>query len=156
MFAMAGGIAVALVLMAADYQRDEVGRLRWLAGCWELRSGPRLVEERWTTPRGGLMLGASRTSRNDSIVEFEQVRIETRPEGIFYVASPSRQATAEFRATAVLDSAVTFENPQHDFPKKIMYRRAGADSIVASIEGPRGGQTRTIAYPFRRVSCDAA
>ena len=120
-----------------------------------MRAGNRLVEERWTTPRGGLLLGTSRTSRNDSIVEFEQIRIETRRDGIFYVASPSRQATTEFKASLVLDSAVAFENPEHDFPKKIMYRKAGADSIVASIEGPRGGQTRRIAYPYRRVRCDA-
>ena len=102
------------------------------------------------------MLGTSRTSRNDSIIEFEQVRIETRPSGVFYVASPSRQATTEFKATSILDSTVVFENPGHDFPTKIMYRKASADSIVAGIEGQRGGQTRTISFPYRRVSCDAA
>ncbi len=152
--AAAASITVGATLLAAQDPQD-AGRLRWMTGCWELRAGNRLVEERWTTPRGGLLLGTSRTSRNDSIIEFEQVRIETRPSGIFYVASPSRQATAEFKASSVLDSAVTFENPEHDFPKKIMYRKAGTDSMVARIEGPRGGQTRAIAYPYRRVSCDA-
>jgi hypothetical protein len=150
--------AVALAIAAAALSAQEpagVARLKWMTGCWELRSGTRLIEERWTSPRGGLLLGTSRTSRSDSIVEFEQIRIETRSDGIFYVASPSRQATAEFKASSVLDSAVVFENPAHDFPKKISYRKAGADSIIASIEGPRGGQTRTIAYPYRRVSCDA-
>ena len=101
------------------------------------------------------MLGTSRTSRNDSIVEFEQIRIETRSDGVYYVASPSRQATTAFRASVPLDSAVIFENPEHDFPKKVAYRKAGPDSLIASIEGPRGGQTRTITYPFRRVSCDS-
>jgi hypothetical protein len=156
LFTIIGGFAMASAMVAARPQRDDLNRLRWLSGCWELRSGSRLVEERWTPPRGGLMLGMSRTSRNDSIIEFEQVRIETRPAGVFYVASPSRQATAEFRASALLDSAVTFENPEHNFPKLIMYRRVGRDSVVASIAGPRGGQTGTITYPFRRVSCDSA
>ena len=146
----------ALALPAGSQsQQGSTETLRWLSGCWERRSGARLIEERWTTPRGGLMLGTSRTSRNDSIVEYEQVRIETRDGRVYYVASPSRQATTEFAATALLDSTAVFENPAHDFPKKIVYRRLGADSIVASIEGPRGGQTRTISYPYRRVSCDA-
>ena len=101
------------------------------------------------------MLGTSRTSRNDSIVEYEQVRIETCAGRVYYVASPSRQATTEFTATSLLDSIAVFENPEHDFPKKVIYRRLGSDSIVASIEGPRGGQTRTISFPYRRVSCDA-
>jgi hypothetical protein len=148
-------IAVAIASLAARPQQGATDLPRWLSGCWELRSGPRLIEERWTTPRGGLMLGTSRTSRNDSIVEYEQVRIETRPGRVYYVASPSRQATAEFAATSLLDSIAVFENPQHDFPKRITYRKVSPDSIVASIEGPRGGQTRTISFPYRRVSCDA-
>jgi hypothetical protein len=99
------------------------------------------------------MLGMSRTARNDTIVEFEQIRIESRTAGIFFVASPSRQATAEFKATSFTESAITFENPEHDFPKKISYRRQGADSLIASVEGPRSGQTRTISFPYRRVTC---
>lgn len=149
------GAMMATAALAAQVQRPDAARLRWLAGCWEMKSGARLIEERWTSPRGGLMLGTSRTSRRDSIIEFEQIRIETRPAGVFFVASPSRQATTEFMATLLLDSLAVFENPEHDFPTKISYRKAGADSIVASIEGPRGGQTRTIAFPYRRVSCDA-
>jgi len=104
-------------------------------------------------PRGGVMLGMSRTVRNDSLIEFEHVRIERRGADLYYVASPARQATAEFKATAMTDSSITFENPAHDFPRKIVYRRQGADSLVASIEGPRGGTTRTIAFPYRRVGC---
>lgn len=50
-------------------------------------------------------------------------------------------------------SSVVFENPEHDFPKKIFYRRQGPDSLVAGIEGPRGGLTRTINYPYRRIRC---
>jgi len=145
-------VAIAAASRVESVQRD-VDRLAWLSGCWELRSGSRLVEEQWMVPRGGLMLGISRTTRNDSIVEFEHVRIETRPAGVFYVALPSRQAMAEFKAASIGDSSAIFENPVHDFPKRIMYRRANADSIVASIEGPRGGQTRTITYPYRRVAC---
>jgi hypothetical protein len=134
-------------------QGKDLSRVSWLSGCWELRAGARRVEEQWMVPRGSVMLGMSRTARNDSIVEFEQVRIESRPGGVYYVASPSRQATAEFKASAIADSAITFENPDHDFPKKIIYRRHGPDSLIASVEGPRGGQTRTIAFPYRRVSC---
>jgi len=148
-------VVVAIASLGAKAQQGSTELPRWLSGCWELRSGARLIEERWTTPRGGLMLGTSRTSRNDSIVEYEQVRIETRAGRVYYVASPSRQATTEFTATSLLDSIAVFENPEHDFPKKVIYRRLSSDSIVASIEGPRGGQTRTISFPYRRVSCDA-
>ena len=157
------GIVIAIAVSAAwparefsahaSRQSQDIAALAWLAGCWELRSGARIVEEQWTSPRGGLMLGASRAVRNDSLIEFEQVRIEQRGTDLFYVASPSRQATAEFKATSADASSVVFENPAHDFPKKIFYRRQGADSLVAGIEGPRAGATRTINYPYKRVRC---
>jgi uncharacterized protein DUF6265 len=53
----------------------------------------------------------------------------------------------------VSDSAVTFENPSHDFPQRIIYRRRGADSLLARVEGMRGGQLRGSDYPYRRVAC---
>jgi hypothetical protein len=54
---------------------------------------------------------------------------------------------------AVSDSAVTFEHPTHDFPQRVIYRRRGADSLLARVEGMRGGQLRGSDYPYRRVSC---
>ncbi len=62
-------------------------------------------------------------------------------------------AAAEFTSTAVSDSAVTFENPAHDFPQRIIYRRRGADSLIARVEGMRGGHLRGRDFAHRRVPC---
>lgn len=148
-----GAIALTLLASSEMNRAPSVEDLKWLAGCWELRNGERLTEEHWMAPRGGVMLGMSRTVRGQALVEFEQVRIETRGAELYYVASPARQATAEFKATHTSADQVTFENPAHDFPTKIAYRRQGADSLIASIEGQRGGRTRTIEYPYRRATC---
>ena len=148
-----GALALTLLVSSRTSETPKVEDLKWLAGCWEMRSSERVTEEQWMTPRGGIMIGMSRTVRGESLVEFEQVRIETRGADLYYVASPARQATAEFKATATSAERVTFENPAHDFPTKVAYRKQGADSLIASIEGQRGGRTRTIEYPYRRVSC---
>jgi hypothetical protein len=101
-----------------------------------MRRDDRITEEQWMAPRGGVMIGMSRTVRGDSLIELEQVRIESRGTDLFYVASPLRQATAEFKGAITPGGG-----------------RQGADSLVASIEGHRGGRTRTIEYPYRRVAC---
>ena len=149
-------LAFAVLAPSVSPQSTDVEKLRWLAGCWEMRQGERLTEEQWMQPRGGVMIGMSRTVRGDSLVELEQVRIESRGTSLVYVASPLRQATAEFTAKAATESGVVFENPAHDFPSRISYRRQGADSLVASIGGQRGGKDRTIEYPYRRVACAPA
>ena len=104
-------------------------------------------------PRGGAMLGMSRTTRRDTVIEFEQLRIFDRAGRTVYAAAPSGQAPAEFETAVTSDSLVTFENPAHDFPQRIIYRRRGADSLIARIEGVRGGRTAGVDFPYRRASC---
>jgi hypothetical protein len=133
-----------------------VQRLSWLAGCWRRQSGAgaTVVEEQWMTPRAGFMLGISRTVRGDSmVVEYEQLRILQRAGRAVYHAEPSGQAPTDFEAASTSDSLVVFENAAHDFPQRIIYRRRGADSIVARVEGTMRGQARGLDFPFSRARC---
>lgn len=137
-------------------QTDELARLRWLAGCWELNRGARTTIEMWMPPAGGLMLGSSRTVVGGVLREWEQVRLSVRDGRVIYTANPSSQPQAEFTAIAVTDSGFTVENPTHDFPQRIIYARRGADSLVARIEGNTPGGPRGIDYPMRRTRCEAS
>src|SRR5687767_3719967 len=49
----------------------------FLAGCWRATEADgAVVEESWSLPAGGLMLGWSRTLRPGRAAQFEQLRIE--------------------------------------------------------------------------------
>ena len=130
-----------------------VSQLSWMAGCWERRNGSRVVDEHWMPPRAGTMLGSGRTVRGDTLIEFEQTRIFERNGRLVFAARPSGQEPAEFESTESSDSAVTFSNPTHDFPQRVMYRRRGADSLIARVEGTRNGQVRGQDFPYARVAC---
>lgn len=148
--------AAALVTGAAPAPQDEpLSPLRWLAGCWQLNRGHRLTLEMWMPPAGGMMLGASRTVAGPHTREWEQLRLSVRDGRVVYTASPSGQSQTDFTATAVGDSGFTVENPGHDFPQRIVYRRRGADSLVARIEGQTPGGPRGVDFPMRRVRCEA-
>ena len=150
---VAGTLAFCISTTAEAQSADGVAALRWMSGCWELRTATRVTHEQWMVPMASQMMGMSRTVVRDSVREFETLRIETRNGVPTYVAMPSGQKEAHFAATSITDSTAIFANPAHDFPQRIMYRRIGADSLVARIEGPQGGQTRGINFPMRRVSC---
>lgn len=107
----------------------------------------------WMVPAGELMLGASRTVASGVTSEFEQLRLETRGDTLIYTALPSRQRETAFRSTQLSDSGFVVENPTHDFPQRISYRRRGADSLVARIEGPGPNGTRGIDFAMRRIAC---
>jgi hypothetical protein len=136
--------------------REAVQRLSWIAGCWrrQVPGGASVVEEHWMTPRAGFALGTSRTVRNDTIVvEFEQLRLFQRAGRAVYHAEPSGQSPTDFEAQTTTDSLVVFENPAHDFPQKIIYRKRGTDSLIARVEGTMRGQARAVDFAYARVPC---
>lgn len=148
-FLFALGMAVSVWVAAPG----SIHALTWLSGCWERAQGKLLGEEQWMRPAGGLMLGMSRTLRDGALVEFEAVRIYEDGDTLVYAATPPGQTPAEFRAIEASDSRIVFENLAHDFPQRVIYRRAGADSIVARIEGTRDGKVRGVDFPMRRAAC---
>lgn len=137
----------------ASAQGRPTDSLGWLTGCWERRTASTVVEEHWSPSNAGALLGFSRTVRRDTVVEYEFLRLYSVGDTLVYEAHPSRQARTEFRAVPPFEPEIVFTNPTHDFPTKIVYRRAGNDSLVARIEGMRAGQVRTISFPFVRVTC---
>lgn len=132
---------------------NRLAALRWLAGCWERRTPERVTLEMWMRPEGELMLGASRTVAGGLTREFEQLHLEARGDTLIYTAVPSGQKETAFRSNQLSDSGFVVENPAHDFPQRISYRRRGADSLLARIEGKGPSGTRGIDFPMQRVSC---
>lgn len=145
-------IFLALVLLTKlSTQTPAIADLSWIAGDWQTApGGRRQVEEHWTNAAGGTMMGMSRTVAGEKTVEFEYVRIEQRADGIYYVAHPkARCPGTDFKLTKASATEAVFENPQHDFPKRIIYRKTADDSLTASIDGGEG--TKAMSFAFRRM-----
>ena len=119
-------------------------QLAWLAGTWVTVNGDTTVEERWTPPEGGSMLGMSRTMKGGRMVAFEFLRITERDGQIAYLAQPGgRCPVTAFPLTQADTTAVTFENPTHDFPKAIRYSKRADGSIEARVSGTAGQPTES-------------
>jgi len=134
-------------------QSKRLQDLRWMAGCFEMRSADRLVEEQRMDLRGGSMLGMARTTTARGLADYELTVIREKSGKIVFEAHPSGQAPAEFIATVVGADSVIFAAPEHDYPQIVGYRRSGADSVVAWIDGTTGGKSRRVEFRYRRVSC---
>lgn len=147
-------VATSFVLpMSLHAQTDATAPVAWLAGCWELRTATRVTQEQWMAPLGNSMMGMSRTVAGGALREWESLRIVPMGGTLSYVATPSGQKETVFSAKTVSDTLVAFENPTHDFPQRIAYRRVGADSMVARISGMTNGKERGVDFGMRRVGC---
>lgn len=125
-----------------------IDAMSWLVGDWVGTVGGNNVEERWTAAAGGAMIGSSRSTRGTSMVEFEFLCIAQRAGGLVYTAMPNGSGTTDFLSTKVSSDSITFENPEHDFPRSIVYTRnadGGVDVVVSGAPGQRA-----INYSFKK------
>ena len=125
-----------------------ISDLAWMSGGWRSAPGGRAqIEEHWMTPAGGSMLGMSRTVAGDRTVEFEYLRLEQRAGAIYYIAHPkARCPGTDFKLTRLSGHEAVFENPAHDFPKRITYRKGSDGSLTASIDGGEGTKSQKFEY----------
>jgi Domain of unknown function (DUF6265) len=137
---------LALLLAAQTAPRTEVSDLAWMTGRWLASENGRWTEEVWEGPRGGTLMGFSWSGEGSNIDEYEYLRIQTDEDGEpMYLASPRGGAATGFYLARADATSATFENPDHDFPQRIVYRRDG-EVMVATISAMDGSNARSWTY----------
>ena len=107
--------------------------LGWMAGDWVSCTAEEVVEERWLGPSRRALVGVNltRTPKGDS---FEFLRVGPGAKGLAYIARPGGGAPVEFTLVEARDGYARFENPGHDFPRRIVYRREGEALAAAATD----------------------
>jgi hypothetical protein len=106
--------------------------LGWMTGLWRHVDGAHQIEELWSAPGGGTLIGHGRTIHNGATAFFEHLMVRPSaadcPE---YVAWPAGASPTVFAYVRHHGTEVVFEAPEHDWPQRITYRRSG-DTLVAT------------------------
>ncbi len=145
---------LAMAAMPIAASAASLADLAWLSGCWAASNQEPGSGEQWMPPAGGTMLGVSRTVRDSKTVAFEFIRIVEQDDGgLVFIASPSGQSTTSFSMASLDDREVIFENPDHDFPQRIIYRLVSAEDLLGRIEGTIDGTERAVDFPMERTVC---
>lgn len=133
-----GGVVVESGHEIAD-TGPSITDVSWLIGSWETSPDEHgcTYREEWHQETPMLLTGQSRETCNPPLTEREPydeaLRMEAEANGLVYVAWPTGQDRTEFPLTAGSTTGFVAENPDHDFPNRIEYRRtaAGIDAIVS-------------------------
>jgi hypothetical protein len=137
----------------------ELASLAWLDGCWRGEVAQYEFREHWLPLRGGLMVGAGHVVFQGKTQDYGYLRLETRPDGVYYVSISSAKKEAAFKlASATIDdkdTIFTFTRPDDEFPQRIVYRRGVDGWLYGSVEGKVKGEEKKVIYPMRRVNCES-
>ena len=122
-------LAISLPLSAESKLED----LSWMTGHWAATVDGVEMEEVWTTPAGGMMLGVHRDVKGAK-ASFEFIRIAATAEGVVYLAQPGGKPPTPFPLVESDRGRAVFANPKHDFPQRIIYWLDGS-RLCARVEG---------------------
>ena len=137
----------------APGEGPDLDAFSWLEGEWIRASGGVTVVESWRRVSEATMEGTVTRSADGTSRVTEHLRLERMGDGVFYTAKPlENRLPTPFELVEWSDGRFVFENPDHDFPQRIVYLRDGDDGLVARIEGPMDGETRSIDFVFERQS----
>lgn len=123
----------------------------WLLGEWLSDSGDQRIHESWRAAAPDLYSGTGSTEDRHSGERkgFEQLQLVARDGRIFYVANVAQNpAPVAFALTSDDPYRLVFTNPQHDFPRKIVYELVAEEEL--RVEVSDGGE-RGFALNFTRL-----
>ncbi len=145
-----------LLLSTSVFAQNALDKVSWLTGCWggEMKSGSK-YEECWTSPSASFMQGSGRMSKGEKILMREHLTIEVEGEEVvMYVLNYGAKLKAEqeptpFKLTKSSKTELVFENPKHDYPQRIIYKKDANGDIMAFIEMLDG--TKPMKFPMNNL-----
>ena len=126
----------------------DLSELDWIIGKWKVGEGRNF--ETWTKINDQYYFGRNFRiyGKGDTAVQ-ETIDLVLKDDEILYiptVKSPKGDREVPFKMVSDSDKYFIFENPKHDFPKKISYTKFDKNTVRARIEGG----TRKVDYQFIR------
>jgi len=138
LFTTVGMETTAPALALSPKPVSSLSELSWLAGKWKTKTEnakETAFEETWKSLPNGSMEGTGRELKNGKVKFSESLRIEKGKDGFSYVARPAGKAPTSFKLVGRLGDVFIFENPQHDFPKRISYEKRPDGSLCILVSG---------------------
>lgn len=135
-------------------EANKIKKAEWLIGIWKNKTPRGSIFESWTKVNENEFSGKSYVIKNEDIFTLETIKLVQEKDSLHYIPTVENQNNklpVRFALKSISDTEMIFENQKHDFPQIISYRKVTEDSLVAEISGIKGGQTRRLTFPMKRV-----
>lgn len=131
--------AAALMAFAVLPSGNNMKQFQWLEGNWSMKTKRGMIMESWKANHDSSLLGSSKmvaASGEEKILE--SLELIYSAGHYYYVSAVNGQNNNQpvrFRLSSHDGKGFVAENPEHDFPKRIIYELVNKDSIHAYIDG---------------------
>lgn len=136
------------------FKDAELNKIAWLSGTWQDASSGGISQEIWKKTDEQTLGGFSYFLVGKDTASSETMKITKKDQHLIYTATVKDQNNGqpvEFTMTSNDSSQLVFENPMHDFPKKIVYKKITNDSVMIQLEGVVDSSHEVQEYPLKRM-----
>lgn len=133
---------------------SQLEKFSFLVGIWSFTTAKGKITEKWDWNKSAELKGSSYSVSHsgDSVLQ-ETISLYQSDGEIFYTPTgyqEGNRSTVPFRLVSVNQNTFTFENKDHDFPQRIIYRKISDHEMLAWIEGEVNGKLTKIEFPYKR------
>jgi hypothetical protein len=132
----------------------KLNQLEWLLGSWANLSDEGNFYENWARTNDSVFTAFSYMTISGDTVFSESVTLEMLGNDLLYIVSVADQNDAKpvsFKLVSSNKGEFVFENKEHDFPQRIIYKNPTPDSLHAMIEGMINGKFSRQDFPMKRI-----
>jgi hypothetical protein len=129
----------------------KLDKMDWLVGNWEQKLPDGIIREIWTKENDSTFAGKSYFIKEKDTIHLESIVLTQKNDDLLYIPTVSGQNSNEpvtFTLTSEAEGTFSFENPTHDYPQKITYKKINDTNLVATISGKQQGKTSKESYPM--------
>lgn len=155
-------LVMVLPLHAADPKPPaSVADLAWMAGHWQGQKDGNPLEEHWTAPDSGTMMGMFRWIKSGRVLVYEVLALEDSPKGPVLLLrhfKPGLIGLEEEEKNGPLRCPLAGGGPGEvvfaceSEPTRLTYRRAGENGLNVLLERQKEGKTRTDEFVYTRAT----
>jgi hypothetical protein len=145
-------IALLFLFIACKKEENRFSTLEkanWVLQEWENKTPDGDFSEKWRRQNDSTFYAESFFIAKQDTLFAETIQLIQRDTSlvlIIAVPNQNEEKPVTFKLTSLTDKEFIFENPTHDFPKKIRYTLVNQDSLYAEISGDGKKQ----GYPFKK------
>jgi hypothetical protein len=132
-----------LFLTSTLLHAQKADSFKWMEGSWKINTGKGIIVEKWKMVNDSTLAGKSFfVKEGKDTIPQETIELSFRNGSWSYIPTvigQNNNQPVEFRIIFQKGTEFIAENPAHDFPQRIAYRRI-KDQLFANIEGKRNGK----------------
>lgn len=140
-----------LFLLIFNLSAQTSEQMSWVVGTWKISTGNGIIQEDWKIQDDSTLIGRSVFIRNgtDTIPQ-ESIELSFRNGDWYYMPTVAKQNDGKaipFKVIFIKGTEFISENPEHDFPQRISYRRIKSQ-LFASIEGRKNAKFAKMNFDY--------